>query len=314
MPHPATPVVSGPERPVFVVGPPRSGTTLVRVALNRHPDLQVISETHLYDIWASRFPGLRDGDRASFVSYWQAFTATDGFRWLDLPADEVPERLDAWGRWDLTAVMAALLSVARTTHRVPRVGEKTPDHGRHLDDLLAGFPDARVVFVVRDPRATVASELRLRAAWASDDPVVAARRWARGVAPLASFHDDPRVHLVRYEDLVTDPVASLHAICAHVELPYVDDLAAGGEGHPDYLHGDHDPWATIEPGSLGTWRRELDAATLATIAPLVAPGAAHLGYPSPHGGVPLGTRLATMPRRWRRRAGDLLRRGVGARP
>lgn len=291
--------------PVFVVGPPRSGTTLVRAALNRHPDLHVVSETHLYDLWADRFPGLHAGDQRAFEAYWSSFTATDGFVWLDIPADAVPARLAVWGRWDLPAVLAAILVTARDERGVDRVGEKTPDHARHLPELLTAFPDARAVFVVRDPRATVASELRLQAAWASDDPVVAAERWVRGVASLAGLHHDPRVHVVRYEDLVTAPAPTLRAVCRHVGLDYVDALAAGGPGHPDYVHGDQDPWATIEPGSLSAWRDHLDAATLATIASVVGPRARALGYASPDAGLGLRPRLATVPRRLRRHAARL---------
>lgn len=297
----------GVRAPVFVVGPPRSGTTLVRVALNRHPDLHIVSETHLYDLWADRFPGLRQGRRDAFEAYWKAFTATDGFVWLGLPADDVPARLAAWGRWDLTAVMAAVLDVARTAQGVARVGEKTPDHARHLDELLTGFPDARIVYVVRDPRATVASELRLQANWASDDPTVAAERWAHGVAPLASARADPRVHVVRYEQLVATPVPVLHDLCEHLGLAFVDGLAAGGSGHPAYVHGDQDPWAAIDPGSVDAWREQLDPRTLALIDPIVAAGAAQLGYPSPREEVALGPRLAAAPRRWRRRVRQVRR-------
>lgn len=291
------PAVPSAVSPVFVVGPPRSGTTLVRVVLNRHPDLHVLSETHLWDLWVARHPGLRTGDRAAFSAYWTAFTSTDGFRWLDLPPDEVPRLLDGWGRWDDVAVMTALLEAARRRHGVDRVGEKTPDHARHLDRLLGGFPDARVVHVVRDPRATVASELRHDAAWTSDDPVVAARRWARGVTSLVGAAEDPRIHVVRYEDLVTRPEATLGRLCGHVGLELTDAMLAPGPGHPDYVHGSRDPWGGIDPGSLHSWRDQLDGVTLARIAPVVAHAAARLGYPAPDEGVGAGARLVASTRR-----------------
>ena len=204
--------------------------------------------------------------------------------------------------------MTAILDATREVTGVQRVGEKTPDHARHLDVLLGDFPDARVIHVVRDPRATVASELRLDRDWASDDPEVAASRWARGVAPLRAHGDDPRVLVVRYEQLVRAPEPTLRTLCDHVGLSWDPAVLAPGPGHPDYRHGDQDPWAGIGTGSLDTWQDELTPSDLLAVARHARPGAALLGYPDPAEGVGLADRLVDAPAALRRVAGRARRR------
>ena len=293
------------DRPVFVVGPPRSGTTVVRVMLDRHSQLHVLNETHLFDVWVPRHPGLVTGDRGAFDRYWAEFTATPGFRDLELPADAVSAELDRWQRWDAAAVLRALLTCAAVGRGVPRAGEKTPDHARYLPELLAACPDARIVYVLRDPRAVVASELALDRDWASDDPEVAAERWARCVAPWLAWRDDRRVVTVRYEQLVREPRTVLTAVCAHVGLAFEPQLLDHEGGHPVYRHGEHDPWGPLEISAADAWRGQLGTGAQASIHAVCGGLARRAGYPLE---ADLGHARAALGRA--RRAGRRLQRVV----
>lgn len=297
------------DRPVFVVGPPRSGTTLVRVMLNRHPDLHILNETHLLDLWVHRYPGLTTGDRAAFGAYWAAFRATPEFAYLEVPADDVEARLERRGRWDAGAVLRALLETAAEVHDVRRAGEKTPDHARFLPELFAAVPDARVVYVLRDPRAVVASELGLDRAWASDDPEEAAGRWLRCTTPWLRWATDERVATLRYEELVTDPGASLERLCGQLGLAPDEGLLADDGGHPAYQHGVHDPWGPLDPGGLDAWRERLDVDARAWVEAVCGDLAPRVGYPLRDRSVSAARLATTRARRTSRR----LRRSLAAR-
>lgn len=269
-----------PDRPVFVVGPPRSGTTLLRVQLCRHPDLWILTESHLLDLWTPRFPGLADGDPDAFAAYWATFTDTDPFRWMELDADAVAARVHTGGGYRATDVMAAMLAEAAASRGVARAGEKTPDHAHHVGTLFEAFPDARVLWLLRDPVATVVSELSLDRDWASDDPGVAARRWAAGVRALVPWQHDPRVLVVRFEELVADPEAVLRRACAHVELPWDPTMLADEGGHGAYVHGRRDPWGRLDPGARDT-PTDLSPRALEAIDDATAELAVAFGYPRP---------------------------------
>lgn len=276
-----------PRAPVFVVGPPRSGTTVVRVTLSRHPDLSLTNETHLFDQWVRRHPGLTAGDRGAFEVFWEAFTAAEPFAWHEVPAPEVRAWLDRWERYDAAAVMAALLAAVAERDGVARAGEKTPAHALHLPELLAAFPDAAIVYTVRDPRGCVASELRHDADWAATEPEAAASRWRQAARPLLAWRDDPRVHVVRYEDLVLDPRRTLADTCRAIGIAddpeRITELLDDPGGHPTYQHGDLDPWGPVDPGSLGAWRDQLDAVALEAVDHHCRLVAGELGYPAPTG-------------------------------
>ncbi len=300
------------DRPVFVVGPPRSGTTLLQVQLCRHPDLWVLTETHLLDLWSARHPGLRDGDADAFAAYWEAFTPTDAFGYLELDARAVADRVHAHGGYRATDVLAAMLCEAAASRGVPRVGEKTPDHAHHVDRLFDAFPDARVLWLLRDPVATVASELALDRDWTTDVPAVAARRWAAGAAPLRQWQDDPRVAIVRFEDLVADPVAGLRRACEHVEVAWDPALLADEGGHDAYVHGRRDPWGQLDP-SAGEAPADLSPRALEAIDGVTAELAAAFGYPRPRARTRGVGRVAFAALRTARTARDVVRDRVAAR-
>ena len=298
------------DRPVFVVGPPRSGTTLLRVQLCRHPDLWVLTETHLLDLWSTRHPGLRDGDPGAFAAYWEAFTATEAFGYLELDADAVAARVHADGRHRAVDVLASMLAEAADTRGVPRVGEKTPDHAHHVGTLLEAFPDARVLWLLRDPVATVASELALDRDWASDVPAVAARRWADGVTALEGWRHDPRVAVVRFEELVGAPEATLRRTCDHVELDWDPALLADGTGHAAYQHGRRDPWGRLDAGA-GDVPTDLSPRALEAIDHVAARLATTFGYPPPRARARGAGRVGVAALRTARTARDAVRPVAG---
>lgn len=267
-----------PRRPLFVVGPPRSGTTLLRVMLCRHPDCWVLTETHLLDLWVPRHPGLAEGDPAAFEDYWAAFTATEPFTWLGVDADAVAARVR---RTPCRAVdvMAAMLVETAHARGVGVVGEKTPDHAHHVGVLLDAFPDARVLWLQRDPVATVASELALDARWASDDVEVAAHRWATTSRAWLPWATDPRVLAVRFEELVADPDTALRRVCHHVGLPWDPAMLVDEGGHDRYRHGQRDPWAAVD-GSAAD-RPELTTRELEVVDAVAGPTARAIGYLPP---------------------------------
>jgi hypothetical protein len=89
-----------------------------------------------------------------------------------------------------------------------RLLEKTPDHARWLEIIMQIVPDAAVVFMVRDPRESVRSLLQASCeqwgGWAPSSLKDATSLWLTNVRPYFANKRDPRVLLVRYEDLRGD--------------------------------------------------------------------------------------------------------------
>ncbi len=202
--------------PVFVVGPPRSGTHLLRFCLSRHDRLHVAPETGFFiKIYGNRrlvrprdFPAraerivdlfLRSGD-----------PTMDDVRPLRA---ELVEAVRA-GPADYRALAEALIGrIAREAGK-ERWGEKSPLHVLYVDQILGLLPDARILVLARDSKNVVASYLK--SPLLPDDFPLALAQVRMCVDAGERAVARGQAHLVRYEDLVTQPERVLQEVAAYV--------------------------------------------------------------------------------------------------
>ena len=205
--------------PFFIVGNDRSGTTMLRMILDRGPDAAIPPESmFLTDV---ALPG--DGAWQALMDEVWSHPKVRLWR-LPGPPPRVPPGLDpaAAARFVLSAPFEAY---ARK-HGKPRWGDKTPHYVHHIDRLLGIWPDARVVVVVRDGR-DVALSLR-RMPFGPNNAWAAAQWWARGIRAgrEAEARHPGRVLTVRYEDLAGAPETHVPPVCGFLELGYSEDMLA----------------------------------------------------------------------------------------
>lgn len=198
--------------PFFVVGMPRSGTTLLSSFLSAHPRLTVSPETHYLSHWLPRYRHLDLADPALFAYFWTRFIEGSEFAGFGLDPEDVAGRIPRPATFE--KVFSALLTAFAHKQRKPRWGEKTPAHFEHIHTLLAWYPHARVIFLMRDPRAVVASLSRVP--WATNDVLKHCGRWQRSANLALRWSEERRVATVRFEDLVADPDATLARLYAYL--------------------------------------------------------------------------------------------------
>lgn len=196
--------ISGAEtlKTVFVIGCPRSGTTWVQAMLAAHPSMQSGPETHFFEAFAPVYD-LFHIQQSGVLG-----------RNVGLPAYLSTEQFNAWVR----AAFWALVTANRTWQGEQSAYflEKTPQHGLYADFILAVFPQARFIHVIRDARAVTASLLRASTSWgknwAPKRADEAANFWqtqveaARKIRTLVDAH---QYYEVRYEDLRLAPQQQL---------------------------------------------------------------------------------------------------------
>jgi protein-tyrosine sulfotransferase len=267
---------------ILVLGAPRSGTTLVRRLLDAHPDVAVPPETQLFTASARFLADLPMGTGAAFGV--RAGLAQAGF-----PEDEVLARV--------RALAFGFLRDHAARAGKPRWAEKTTVNTFHLREIEALCGDhVQYVVLVRHGLDAAASTEELFAktgAWFAElhaylrtehRPLVAlARAWADGTTALLDLRDrrPGQVHVVRYEDLVADPVSSVGALLAFLGLPDPGDLVGAALARPaEPGFGDWKTWATraVHTDSVGRWRK-LDRALVGAMLEACAPVLARAGYP-----------------------------------
>jgi hypothetical protein len=218
----ALPPVRGtaPDPPLFVFGSGRSGTSLLSRMLDSHPAIAVPYESHLYN---RIYPLVRDADLglpAVRERVIRAILRTRDLRqWSPRPSLEAT--LAAIRRPGFHGIVEALLESWTRSRGKRRWGEKTPHHTFCWRTILEGFPDLKVVHVVRDGRDVALSFLA--APFGPKHVYQAALHWIRYIesAEAAGAVLGERGFLVvRYEDLVSAPERELRRICAFVGEAY----------------------------------------------------------------------------------------------
>jgi Sulfotransferase family len=262
--------------PIFIVGAPRSGTSLLRNLLNRHPAIGLCDETHyLYYVWSRRRAFGDLADAAARRRLVDRYLATRRLRRLGIPLEDLATRLERDGT-SYDAFFVTLLRFYAAVHHKRRFGEKTPQHAFFVATLCEWYPRCRILHLVRDPRDVVASLLRMP--WASRNAFVNARRWLASVTAVERAGSRDNLMRVRYEQLVTDPESELRRICDFVgEEPHAG--LGGGAASPPV-----DAWwfaraaQPVTSAHCGAWRRELTSNDVAVIEWVAAPFMRRFGY------------------------------------
>lgn len=250
---------SGP--PVIVLGVRRSGTTLLRVMLDRNPAVAIPDESYFVPQLARRHRGTVDPD--AFLDDLRRIPTL--VEW-ELSPDHVAPLLTA-GMTTGEAVAAVFEAYAAERGK-PRWGDKTPLYMQHLPLLERLFPTARFVHLVRDGRDAALSFLSvpggiMTEGWGHPrDAAGFAAQWAtevRDAQALGRRVGPDRYLELRYEALVAAPPGSLRDVCRFADLPY-DDAMLGYVGETEAARKEHQQRLN-EPPRVGVrdWRTEMGA-------------------------------------------------------
>ena len=207
--------------PVIVLGVGRSGTTLLRVMLDRSGQIAIPYESFFVTPLAHRHgarPKLDD-----FVDDLGRFYQL--YEWGISPEDVRPRLREGMTTGE---AIAAVFEVYAEHEGKPRWGDKTPLYMQHLPLLERLFPDAIWVHLVRDGRDAALSFLELPEGFSGKTwalPRTAAQfaaRWRTEIlaARKLGTHVGGRYLELRYEDLVTEPERELRRVCEHASLEW----------------------------------------------------------------------------------------------
>jgi hypothetical protein len=290
---------TGPPAP-FIVGFGHSGSTLLRLMLDAHPQMAIPPETNF-------LPDLIKG--------WDEHGSVDGVielltthrRWGDfnLEADELRARLEATKPLDAAAAARCFFGLYADGQGKPRWGDKSPRYAVNMPLIKRTLPEARFIHLIRDGRDVALSALKGRDP-SPEKVEVTARRWKRRLARARRAAERVGVYIeVRYEDLLTDTEAQLRRICEFTELEWdpavlryheraEERLQEMGDAlppqDPERAKGTEDRRRSRrmrrhalaaqppDPDRIAVWRRRMDPDSLAAFEDIAGDELAELGY------------------------------------
>lgn len=282
----------------FIIGFPRSGTTLLRLMLDAHPELAIPPETHLCQVFGKPYA---TGVLTPEIRIDLLGTLVSSARWADLHIERHSLESAIEGIPDGQPVgeaIACLWNTYAAKFGKTRWGDKSPSHMMCVTAIAHALPQARFIHIVRDPRDVVCS---MREVWFAQGRTVSAiaQDW---VNRLTMFQVDAlqfpaRLMVLRYEDLVTQPAEWVRQICNFINLSFdakqldfferaperMSELSelrtAAGTTSAAARRSIHALTARETTGErIGRWRKDLSSDDVKAIEEIVSPTARVFRY------------------------------------
>ena len=275
---------------IFIVGAPRTGTTLTRDILNRHPSVYLCNEVHfcerVLDVVGSEAGSTPEGfARASRLlvdAYSWSFRKTHP-QW---GAETVGRRAQEHGGGLESLLEVALVEEARR-HGAVRAGDSSPQDVLYLETLAMWYPGARFIALVRDPRAYLASYKNYHRKNISThreryDPLANGMLWRsymNRVLAARDHIDSDRFMILCYEELVRDPSTRVQELCHFLGLDFHSDLLNIDRQNSSYFSVDQDRSIRgITAASMDRWRSALSDTEIWLIEKIAAGPMREFGY------------------------------------
>jgi len=266
--------------PLFVLGVSRSGTTLLRVVLDRSPGIAIPDESFFIPVLARRHRG--EVDRRRFLDDVSRLSTPAAW---GLSSADVATRLRPG--MQTGAAIAAIFEAQAAKEGKPRWGDKTPMYMRHLRLLERLFPDAQYIHLIRDGRDAALSFLRMpegtfTRTWAHPDSAADfACLWRTEVAAareLGQRVGSSRYLEVRYEGLVARPEDAVRRICEFASLLY-EPAMLDYTGAVDVSEKPHQQ-RLLQPLTPGVrdWRTQMTAEDVRAFESIAGDLLGQLGY------------------------------------
>lgn len=241
---------------LFIVGMPRSGTTLLQSLLNRNKDVLICPETHFF---TRGFHQVK-----SPVEALKKFIDTSEFEHLNIDKDTFIEQFNKQKIEKSVEIFSLAIKLYCGNKNYSVIGEKTPGNFDYLDDILNWNSEAKVLWIIRDPRAISASYQKVP--WHRKGDILGpAIRWNSCCnKALKSIKNYTNVLTIKYEDIVNSPDTSLTTIENFLSIPkmprnLLDESKAikvniNNDWQKEHIHNAGKP---IDCKSLTKWHNEL---------------------------------------------------------
>ena len=276
---------TGSARPVFVVGCPRSGTTLLYHMILSSGDFAIFPfESDTFRILAPRFPGLMSvADRKKLLDFWLG--SENGTR-SGLDRSDIEQRTleECRTAGDFLRIVMEALCRKQCVHRW---AEKTPDHTLYIAQIKHLFPDALVVHVIRDGRDAALSLANFGRIspipWEMTSKLLSFGiywKWMVQKGRAAGRTIAPDYYELHFEDLVQNPQETLARLGEFIdhEMNYerILQVGVGSVSRPDSSFGSSSSAKGFKP--VGRWNKYYSLEELARFEALVGDCLEEVGY------------------------------------
>jgi len=238
------------ERPIFIAGPDRSGTTLLYALLASHPNIAMVRRMNYWRWFYGRYGDLNDP--RNFDRLLDRLINYKRIKKLDPDWERI--RQEFWqGEPTYTRLFSLLMKQNAEKIGKPRWGEKSLHTEHYIDLVFSQYPLAKVIHMTRDPRDRYAS---VRKRFGKDSPRIVSATVRLLKSMQSAFRNQKKYPqqylLLRYEDLAARPEDTLRKVCEHIGEEFTPEMLYMGGEREFRDSGGNSSFNKIEPGTIST--------------------------------------------------------------
>jgi len=225
------------QRPIFIIGCPRSGTSLLSSILNRHSKVCVTPELHYFGKNELLTNGINNTDQAINL-----YNSLANKKLIGICKDDILQELrnnhhQEFEKDTFIAICNAYKKRKRKTIWI----EKTPDNVRFIGKILSLFPNALFIYIIRDGRDVALSLEKVDWDWPYHGYISNLAYWSDTTKKLSKNRHikSTNTHHIKYEDLLDDPKYHITKVCQFINIGFERAMLT-----PDGSESD-----LIEPGT-----------------------------------------------------------------
>lgn len=213
---------------VFIIGRPRSGTTMLRSMLDAHPNVRIPLESAFIKNLFPKYGKIKKWDEPTIISFYNALIKQPQFNLWTIDNDFLKQELfkipENSTFQDVCIIIYSNAVSFFDKKEIKILADKNPPYTLSIPFLLKIFPDARFIYIVRDYRDNVLSmkNVDFERPWTAS----LAYRWKYYNKKFlkAYSRDKLRFHIVKYEALVCEPEKYLNKLCAFLGIEYTNEM------------------------------------------------------------------------------------------
>lgn len=292
------------EEPFLISGEGRSGTTIMQLILNSHPDvtcgpefhfrspqnlgpavleqLALVSTHHGDFKQAKKFT--EDKLSLQFIQRMRRFGVSeiDLQNYINTFMNTNSSNIKSFA--DRAALMKTIVSDVSEREGTSVFGFKIMRDHFLLRDYRLAYPGCKFVHITRDGRDVAASQIVDHSKWGYSDIRAAATSWAKSARYALKREGDDRFLSVKYEDLVLDTVPTLQRICRFLDLDYSSSMLEherhnetwfANAGNHASLHGVKAP---VNNRSIGRFKSDLSVVEIEIFEQMASNELSAFGY------------------------------------
>lgn len=256
----------------FIIGRPRSGTTLLRTLFDAHPNVIIPMESQIIKLVFEKYGKKKSWDESQLLELLQDIKKEWKFDTWNVDEEKLEKDiLDCVGEIPLKHILRVIYRNYISHFEKKEIilfGDKNPEYSLYIDKLFKNFPKAKYIHITRDYRDQILSYLKFDFSY----PIIPliAYRWKKSVQKVLKTRKKRTnsFYTIRYEDLVDAPERYMKEMCGFLGIDFdpsvFDFYKSADEFSKTRIQKElkqkyhKDLFRPIDKSSVGLWKTKMN--------------------------------------------------------